>query len=171
MKNIILIVFGVFFTIANAEFQLKLLGPSDGVVTSVFSDSLIVSLPPCSLAGKNVDLWYKNIATSKNNTLKNIFTVPKCISKRDLVQINKVQGYQVTNLMTGTQYSLQYILDTDKSIVITANTTAVTSYSTINDGLPGRSAAMIVITVLLSVAMFILIVALIVSLFFRSTAD
>uniref|UniRef100_A0A0E9S1A1 Uncharacterized protein n=1 Tax=Anguilla anguilla TaxID=7936 RepID=A0A0E9S1A1_ANGAN len=38
-------------------------------------------------------------------------------------------------------------------------------------GWPGRSAAMIVITVLLSVAMFILIVALIVSLFFRSTAD
>ncbi|KAJ8345247.1 hypothetical protein SKAU_G00294400 [Synaphobranchus kaupii] len=180
MKNIILIVFGMFFTIANAKFKLKLLEPSDGVLSSKFSYSLILSLPPCSLVGKNVDLAYNNTGTSESKALKSIFQVPNCRSKRDLISVTeknnhftltKDLGYQVNNLINGTQYSFQYVVDTEESNILTASTRAALSYTQIDDGLPARSAAMVVITVLLSVAMFILLVGLIISLFYGNSGD
>ncbi|KAJ8276631.1 hypothetical protein COCON_G00083830 [Conger conger] len=178
MKNIILIVFVAFFTIANAEFALKLL--QNNVLTGNFSNSLILSLPPCSLAGKQVNLQYNSTGTNDANTLTEIFKVPGCRSKRGLISVtenngqvtlNKELGYQVTNLRNGTEYSFQYIVDQDKSSVLTASTRTATSYTQIDESLPGRSAAMIIITVLLSVAMLLLIVGLIVSILIGNTED
>ncbi|KAJ8388338.1 hypothetical protein AAFF_G00134920 [Aldrovandia affinis] len=178
MKTIILGVFGVFFTVANAEFELKLL--SDEVISSTFERSVILGLPPCTLAGRSVDLEYNNTGTNEKTILRNIFPVPLCRSKRGLISfpeqnahftLKRDLGYQVMNLANGTEYSFQYIVDTERSKALLATTRAAPSYTQIDDGLPARSGAMVVITVILSVAMFILLVALIITLFFGNSED
>ncbi|KAG9351463.1 hypothetical protein JZ751_022713 [Albula glossodonta] len=93
--------------------------------------------------------------------------VPSCSeSKRDLISVteknknfilSKFLGYQVTNLTNGTEYRLTGIL--------------TSSYTQINDGLAARSGAMVVITVILSVAMFILVLGLIITVFFVNNGE
>ncbi|KAJ8267055.1 hypothetical protein GJAV_G00137790 [Gymnothorax javanicus] len=180
MNNLILLIFGVFFNAANAEFALNLLQPDKGVVTSNFSNSLILTLPPCTLAGMTVNLTYNETGTGKSTLLTKIFTVPACRPKRDLISVTandgqlsftKNVGYQAKNLASGTEYSFQYAVGTEKSNVLTASTRTATSYTQIDSSLPGRSAAMIVITVVLSMAMFVLIVGLILSILLGTSDD
>ncbi|XP_067113767.1 uncharacterized protein upk2, partial [Osmerus mordax] len=117
---------GLLFTLSRAEFQVYFLKDSDGVVTGRLMDSPLLSFPPCSLC---VTLEYNRTDTSKSKILANIFTVPPCRFKGDVI-------------------------------------TAIQNYNQIDEDLSARSGAMIVITVILSVAMFVLLVALIVTFVF-----
>lgn len=49
------------------EFTVRVLKEEDGVVTGIFTDSLLLSLPPCSLEGQNVSLAYND---SNNKSCK-----------------------------------------------------------------------------------------------------
>ncbi|XP_018610831.2 uroplakin-2 [Scleropages formosus] len=164
----------VTFTLAHADFQLSALSSSDGVVTSSFSDSVLLSLPPCRLSGNGVTLQYENMATNVNTTSTNIFTVPACITRRDVISVadstsqfssSRILGFQVTGLTNGTHYRFQYTVGQETSNVLDISTISAAPYESIDDGLPARSGAMVVITVLLAVAMFLLIVGLSVTLY------
>ncbi|KAG7483530.1 hypothetical protein MATL_G00039380 [Megalops atlanticus] len=180
MKTITLVIFGAFLYFANAEFTVSLLTGSDGVITSTFTDSVFLSLPPCSLAGQSVNLQYNNTATKEIKTLRDIFKVPLCRFRRALAVvtetnghfiITKELGYQVKDLTNGTQYSLQYIVGAERSNVLEATTKTASDYAQLDEGLPAHSGAMVVITVLLSVAMFLLVLGLIVTLFLSNSDD
>ncbi|CDQ73204.1 unnamed protein product [Oncorhynchus mykiss] len=166
------IFFGMLFTLSNAEFQVSLLKESDGVVTGRFADSLLLSLPPCALATQSVTLEYNNTDTNESKTLVNIFKVLPCRFRRDIISnienngqftTSRNLGYQVTNLTTGSTYRLQYVVGAEKSNILEVSTRQVKDPNQIDSGLPARSGAMVVITVILSVSMFILLVALIVT--------
>uniref|UniRef100_A0A4W5M984 Uroplakin 2 n=1 Tax=Hucho hucho TaxID=62062 RepID=A0A4W5M984_9TELE len=155
----------------TCEFQVSLLKESDGVVTGRFADSLLLSLPPCDLATQSVTLEYNNTDVSVK-TLVNIFKVLPCQLRRDIISTieNNAQfttsrnlGYQVTNLTTGSTYRLQYVVGAEKSNILEVSTRQVKDHNQIDSGLPARSGAMVVITVILSVSMLILLVALIVT--------
>uniref|UniRef100_A0A8C7HQY1 Uroplakin-2 n=1 Tax=Oncorhynchus kisutch TaxID=8019 RepID=A0A8C7HQY1_ONCKI len=168
------IFFGMLFTLSNAEFQVSLLKESDGVVTGRFADSLLLSLPPCAFATQSVTLEYNNTDTNESKTLVNIFKVLPCRFRRDIISTienngqfttSRNLGYQVTNLTTGSTYrfltpvaSKQNLKHSFCMLFI-----SVKDPNQIDSGLPARSGAMVVITVILSVSMFILLVALIVT--------
>lgn len=54
------------------DFPLQLLDPSS-VVTATFSDSVLLSVPPCSLAGQQVSLTYQNMATKVTGKRESFF--------------------------------------------------------------------------------------------------
>ncbi|XP_006642299.1 uroplakin-2 [Lepisosteus oculatus] len=173
MGALLLAALGLLLAAADADFTVNVLGESDGLVTGQLSDSVILSLPPCSLAGNTVNMVYQQGGTQNKVNLTGIFKVPVCRFKRDLITViaNSGQftvtrniGYQVKNLSPATNYTFQYFVGSEKSNAVQAATRTVSNYQDIDDGLPARSGAMVVITVLLSVAMFILIVGLIVTL-------
>ncbi|XP_056108893.1 uroplakin-2 [Rhinichthys klamathensis goyatoka] len=75
-------------------------------------------------------------------------------------------GFHLKGLKSGTTYNMTYKIANDISTVLTETTTTVTDYQQINTGLPARSGAMVVITVILSLAMVALVVGFIISVFF-----
>ncbi|KAL4608645.1 uroplakin-2 [Arapaima gigas] len=168
-----LLILGVFFTFAHADFQLRALTSSDGVLSSSYSDSVLLSSPPCRLGGNRVTLQFQNMATNMNTTMNNIFLVPACRTRRDTILIpnnagqsaSSFLGYQVNGLTNGTMYRFQYTVGQEKSNVLDISTLSVSPYTSIYDGLPARSGAMVVITVILSITMFLLVVGLVVTLF------
>ncbi|XP_066516103.1 uroplakin-2 [Hoplias malabaricus] len=150
----------------NADFPARVLTSNDGVMTGQFLDSLLLSLPPCELEGQSVDLEYLNVNTNENKTLTSIFTVPSCTNVNTIgsTAFGRNIGYQLMNLSNGTAYRLHYKVGNVSSVTIFGTTITASDYNGINDGLPARSGAMVVITVILSVTMLLLLICLILSL-------
>ncbi|KAL7834497.1 hypothetical protein SRHO_G00287440 [Serrasalmus rhombeus] len=162
----VLFVFGGFVPLIDADFVPKVLTTEDGVLTGRFPDSLLLSLPPCNYSGQSVDLEYLNVNTNEYKTLTNIFTV-NCtngISTAGSAALSRNLGYQVTNLTNGTEYKFRYKIGATNSSYVLATTRRVFDYNGIDEGLPARSGAMVVITVILSLAMFFLLICLILSM-------
>ncbi|KAF4073238.1 hypothetical protein AMELA_G00256580 [Ameiurus melas] len=161
MLVVLLIMGGLLPRIHADDFPLSMLSVEDSVITGRFIDSLLLSLPPCTYAGQSVDLEYLNCYTNKNYTLYNIFTVPNCNSNGDLTgptAFSRNIGYQLMNLTNGTSYIIRYKIGMNRSNPLMATTRSASSYTEIEVGFPGRSAAMVVITVILSVDAFILLI-------------
>ncbi|XP_023672090.1 uroplakin-2 [Paramormyrops kingsleyae] len=169
MQTLRITAFGVLLTLAYANFPLQLLD-SSSVVTATFTDSVLLNVPPCSLAGQKVSLTYQNMANKSTVTLQNVFAVPSCRNRRDLLDVTQSNGqnlgYQVTNLVSGTQYSFQYNVGSNMSDSLQASTAQAVPYSTIYDGLPARSGAMVVVTVILVILVFLLIVGLVLTVIY-----
>ncbi|XP_012677378.2 uroplakin-2 [Clupea harengus] len=166
---------GALFTLTNAEFTVRVLKEEDGVVTGIFTDSLLLSLPPCSLEGQNVSLAY-NDSNNKSWILEHIFIVPSCgnmtgTGREGHLVTSNIGLYKVSDLASGTNYSFQYHTDLEKSNVVTASTRSAQDYSGIDTVLPARSGSMIVITVILSVAMAFLLVALTITIVLSNDED
>ncbi|XP_036436794.1 uroplakin-2 [Colossoma macropomum] len=161
----VLFVLGGFVPLIDADFAPRVLTVEDGVLTGRFPDSLLLSLPPCNYSGQSVDLEYLNANTNENKILSNIFTI-NCtngVYTAGSATLSRNIGYQVTNLTNGTEYKLRYKIGTTNSSYILATTRTVSDYNVIDEGLPARSGAMVVITVILSLAMFFLLICLILS--------
>ncbi|XP_036845734.1 uroplakin-2 isoform X2 [Oncorhynchus mykiss] len=126
-----------------------------------------------STAMRTMFIFFGMLFTLSNaETLVNIFKVLPCRFRRDIISnienngqftTSRNLGYQVTNLTTGSTYRLQYVVGAEKSNILEVSTRQVKDPNQIDSGLPARSGAMVVITVILSVSMFILLVALIVT--------
>ncbi|XP_062845155.1 uroplakin-2-like [Trichomycterus rosablanca] len=168
----LLIVLGGFVPLLDAasvaELQPSLLTTNNGVITGQYLDSLMLSLPPCEYAGQNVHLEYTNTITNDTMYINDAFMVPTCDNITCLdnpLSVNRGLGYQLSGLNDSTLYSVRYMIGSNKTVPVAASTIKMADYNTISEKLPGRSAAMIVITVLLSVAMFLLLVGLLVTVF------
>ncbi|KAL2095089.1 hypothetical protein ACEWY4_009808 [Coilia grayii] len=163
---------GALLTFTCADFNVRILDDKDVVVSGMLPDSLLLSLPPCSLEGQNADLIYSTNTTS-DKTLRSVFTVPTCVTsgREEGTLVSRKIAYKVSNLAAGAHYRLQYQVGTQKSNVVTASTRAAKDYNDIDTGLPARSGAMVVITVILSVAMFVLMVAITVTLVIATDED
>ncbi|XP_063060038.1 uroplakin-2 [Engraulis encrasicolus] len=172
MLTTLLVFAGALLTLASADFTASIL--EEHVVSGELPDSLLLTLPPCEMAGKSVNLTYKINSTNDENTLVDIFTVPACDdneTKEGASLVSRNVGYKVSNLQTGAHYILQYHVDGQKSNEVMASTRAAMNYEDIDTGLPARSGAMVVITVILSVAMFILMIGITVTLVVSNDDD
>ncbi|OCT56780.1 uroplakin-2 [Xenopus laevis] len=136
---------------------------ADGVLTPL-STSAIIAFPACNYSGLSVFLIVKNSTVTVQNVS---FQVPQCRLKRDVVVVNNLQsgnvqtvnvGYQLQNLQPGTIYTAYYSYG-ENTIPSTQFSTRTVS-QTVPD-IMARSGGMVVITVLLSIAMFVLVVGLI----------
>ncbi|XP_047664963.1 uroplakin-2 isoform X2 [Tachysurus fulvidraco] len=168
MLVVLLIIGGLIPLIHAEDFPPSLLSIKDKVITGQFFDSLMLKLPSCFYAGQNVDLEYMNCDTNQSNIQSNVFTVPSCGSMSDpkgSTVLSRNIGYQLMNLKNGTRYKITYKIGNLSSSSVIATTRTVANYNEINLSFQGRSAAMLVITVLLSVAMFILLISIITSVF------
>uniref|UniRef100_A0A672SVV0 Zgc:194948 n=1 Tax=Sinocyclocheilus grahami TaxID=75366 RepID=A0A672SVV0_SINGR len=158
----VLFVLGMLCPLNFAEIEIRLLDPkTDGVLASKFPNSLLLSLPNCTVYGnKSAELLYIELPSTKNKTES--FIVPSCPVRQP--------GYLLQNLKNGTTYNMQYKIAgvNDISANLTMTTTNAADYQQIDSGLPARSGAMVVITVILSLAMVILLAGLIISIFFSN---
>ncbi|KAF0886175.1 UPK2 protein, partial [Crocuta crocuta] len=143
-----------------------------GLLSPALTESLLVALPPCHLTGGNATLMVRRANDSK--VVKSSFVVPPCRGRRELVSVvdsgagftvTRLSAYQVTNLVPGTRYYLgpgEGLLLPTKSppplCLLTGR-----KMESIGLGM-ARTGGMVVITVLLSVAMFLLVVGFIVAL-------
>ncbi|XP_073697512.1 uroplakin-2 [Garra rufa] len=156
----LLIILGMPFSLNSAEIPIQLLDPeTDNVVASKFPNSFLLKWPNCSSYGnRSAGLVYTELLSNQNKTQN--FTVPSCNASQP--------GLLLENLKDGTKYIMEYKIYgvEDTSANLTAETVSVISYQQIDSGLPARSGAMVVITVILSLAMVILLVGLIVIIFF-----
>ncbi|KAI5608362.1 uroplakin 2-like isoform X1 [Silurus asotus] len=168
MLAVLLIMGGLVSLIHAQDFPLSVLSSEDAVITGRFFDSLLLSLPPCTYAGKNVDLEYQDYNNNKSYILTNIFMVSSCVYIGDMqgsTAVSRNIGYQLMNLSNGTQYKINYKIGVNKSTsVIVYTRTAAVNYRDVDLGFTGRSAAMVVITSILSVAMFVLLIGIIIVL-------
>ncbi|XP_045695427.1 uroplakin-2 isoform X2 [Phyllostomus hastatus] len=145
-----------------------------GLLSPALTESLLVALPPCHLTGGNATLMVRRANDSK--VVKSNFVVPPCRGRRELVSVvdsgagfmvTRLSAYQVTNLVPGTKYYISYL--------VKKGTTTESSRETPLSTLPrrkvesiglrmARTGGMVVITVLLSVAMFLLVLGFIIAL-------
>ncbi|XP_018421640.1 PREDICTED: uroplakin-2 [Nanorana parkeri] len=140
------------------------------VVANPLSSSAIIAFPSgCQYSSKAVTLY----VNTSNQTTPQIFsfTTPQCRLKRDIIVINSSQsgnvetvnvGYQIPGLSAGTSYKAYYMINGQQFKEV-----AFITKSGLTDIPPvvfARSGGMVVITVILSTAMFLLIVGLIVAL-------
>ncbi|XP_040281262.1 uroplakin-2 isoform X2 [Bufo bufo] len=153
---------------------LLLISTSNGLIVTVNTSitnstfnplvySAIIDLPPCQFSNQNAMVTVKiqnNGTTSKN------FTVPQCRPKRDLIVVSDSTngnvptvnvGYQITNLSSNTQYSVWYEIGGTRFDPIYFTTKPLF----VDSDVFRRSGGMVVITVLLSIAMFLLVIGLI----------
>ncbi|XP_072886004.1 uroplakin-2 [Hemitrygon akajei] len=146
---------------------------TNGIVQSVRSMSVILSLPSCKFAGETVMVKVTNI-TGQDIQQPN-FTMPVCRFRRELIaleaNIDGYQrmfnlGYQVTGLEENTKYNVSYEIGNKKSNQLEISTIMPINYKDIDTGF-GRSGAMVVITVLLVIAMAVLISLFIVAVIIR----
>ncbi|XP_030076510.1 uroplakin-2 [Microcaecilia unicolor] len=144
---------------------------ASNLVTSIFSKSVVVTLPSCEYIGKKASLTATPSANA-DRAQTSTFDVPACRLRRDVINVvdsgssftvTKNIGYQITNLSPNTSYSITYKVDNASSNNLHATTLNPTSYQSINTSM-ARSGGMVVITVLLSIAMAVLTVGLIVTL-------
>ncbi|XP_065140196.1 uroplakin-2 [Paramisgurnus dabryanus] len=151
----VLFIVGTLCPLNFAALDISLLNPqSDGVLTGIFSDAFLLRLPDCTSYGnKMANLLYQEFSGNQNNTKS--FVVPTCNDTQSK------QGYLLNNLKTGTKYSMWYNIKNDTSLPLTDTTTTVSDFRQINNGLQARSGAMVVITVILSLAMAVLLAGLI----------
>uniref|UniRef100_A0A673IUH7 Zgc:194948 n=1 Tax=Sinocyclocheilus rhinocerous TaxID=307959 RepID=A0A673IUH7_9TELE len=149
----------VLIIIFVLEIEIRLLDPkTDGVLASKFPNSFLLSLPNCSVYGnKSAEVLYIELPSTANKTES--FIVPSCPVRQP--------GYLLQNLKNGTTYNMQYkIAGVNNTANLTMTTTNAIDYQQIDSGLPARSGAMVVITVILSLAMVILLAGLIISILF-----
>ncbi|XP_042762655.1 uroplakin-2 isoform X2 [Panthera leo] len=145
-----------------------------GLLSPALTESLLVALPPCHLTGGNATLMVRRANDSK--VVKSSFMVPPCRGRRELVSVvdsgagftvTRLSAYQVTNLAPGTKYYLSYLVTkgapTESSREIPMSTLPRRKMESIGPGM-ARTGGMVVITVLLSVAMFLLVVGFIIAL-------
>uniref|UniRef100_A0A4W3IDR2 Uroplakin-2 n=1 Tax=Callorhinchus milii TaxID=7868 RepID=A0A4W3IDR2_CALMI len=140
------------------------------LVTNTFSRSVIVGLPPCRFISKSVHI---NVTTGDNpGPLQENFTMIACRFPRDLISIVSSQGgsqqtnhvgVRLTDLNPGTDYNVQFTIDTESSNKLPFRSLNPQDYRNIDVNFR-RTGAMVVITVLLVVAMALLIVFLIIAL-------
>ncbi|XP_075046027.1 uroplakin-2 [Mixophyes fleayi] len=140
-----------------------------GLAANPLSTSVVIAIPTSCQYSQKAAILYIN--DTKNTNIKTAsFTIPQCRLKRDLIVANDTQsgnvqntnvGYQVEGLSPNTSYIAYYNIGGEDLNSVNFNTANVQNY------LPeifARSGGMIVITVILSVAMFLLVVGLIVVL-------
>ncbi|KAK9974125.1 hypothetical protein ABG768_022234 [Culter alburnus] len=154
----VLFILGALCPLNFAGIPISLLSPeADGVLASKFTNSFLLKLPDCSTYGnKTVELLYTELGTNINKTEN--FTVPSCPVSQP--------WFLLKDLKNGTTYNMKYKTENDTSTVLTDTTTNVIDYQLIDSGLPARSGAMVVITVILSLTMAILLVGLFITVFF-----
>ncbi|KAM9220451.1 uroplakin-2 [Dugong dugon] len=110
------------------------------------------------------------------DVVKSNFVVPPCRGRRELVTVvdsgagftvTRLRAYQVTNLVPGTKYYISYLVkkgtSTEYSKEIPMSTLPRRKMESIGLGM-ARTGGMVVITVLLSIAMFLLVVGFIITL-------
>ncbi|XP_044522307.1 uroplakin-2 [Gracilinanus agilis] len=157
--------------LGSTEFNISSLS---GLLSPALAESLLVALPPCHLTGGKASLTVRRVNESTGMTHN--FTVPPCRGRRDLVSvvynsgsfsITRLNAYQVTNLIPGTKYFVYYSVEKGNAVESSNKVQMATlprrKVETLGLGM-ARTGGMIVITVLLSVAMFLLVVGLIVAL-------
>ncbi|XP_004385705.1 uroplakin-2 [Trichechus manatus latirostris] len=145
-----------------------------GVLSPALTESLLVALPSCHFTGGNATLMVRRANDSK--VVKSSFVVPPCRGRRGLVTVvdsgagftvTRLRAYQVTNLVPGTKYYISYLVkkrtSTEYSKEIPMSTLSRRKMESIGLGM-ARTGGMVVITVLLSIAMFLLVVGFIISL-------
>ncbi|EDL25596.1 uroplakin-2 precursor [Mus musculus] len=155
----------------TADFNISSLS---GLLSPALTESLLIALPPCHLTGGNATLMVRRANDSK--VVKSDFVVPPCRGRRELVSVvdsgsgytvTRLSAYQVTNLTPGTKYYISYRVQkgtsTESSPETPMSTLPRKNMESIGLGM-ARTGGMVVITVLLSVAMFLLVVGLIVAL-------
>ncbi|XP_038610796.1 uroplakin-2 [Tachyglossus aculeatus] len=155
----------------RAEFNISSLS---GLLTPALAESLLVALPPCHLTGGNATLKVQGVNDS--SVLQRRFVVPACRGRRELVSVvdssagftsTRLNAYQITRLKPGTTYTLSYVVQKG-SVQETSNKVRMTTLSRKKAELlvvgMARTGGMVVITVLLSVAMFLLLLGFIVAL-------
>ncbi|GCC16855.1 hypothetical protein chiPu_0021444, partial [Chiloscyllium punctatum] len=160
-----------------AAFNISLANKADnGIVGSVRSMSAIVNLPQCRFSNQEVMVNVTNNTGGPGPEQKS-FDNPICRFKRGLISIvsnaNDVRqtlnlGYKLTNLQPNTEYDVVYRIGSEESNPLRIMTSSPMDFNNIDVGFSGRSGAMVVITVLLSIAMVVLIIILIVSVFVRT---
>ncbi|XP_037360176.1 uroplakin-2 [Talpa occidentalis] len=156
---------------AAANFNISSLS---GLLSPALTENLLVALPPCHLTGGNATLTVRRANDSK--VVKCSFVVPPCRGRRELVSVvdsgagftvTRLSAYQVTNLAPGTKYYLSYLvmkgMSTESSKEIPMFTLPRKKKESIGLGM-ARTGGMVVITVLLSVAMFLLVLSFIITL-------
>ncbi|KAA0716474.1 hypothetical protein E1301_Tti009421 [Triplophysa tibetana] len=158
----VLFILGTLCPLNNAALDISLLDPQlDDVLTAKFSDGFLLRFPNCtSYGGQDGQVLYQIIKTDEK--LSENFTVPNCTSDKQAPR-----GLLLNKLQNGTLYSVWYKIGEEISLPLNSSTLPVTKFSEINDGLPARSGAMVVITVILALAMAVLLAGLI-SLIFIS---
>ncbi|XP_029813287.1 uroplakin-2 isoform X2 [Suricata suricatta] len=156
---------------AAADFNISSVS---GLLSPALTESLLVALPPCHLTAGNATLMVRRANDSK--VVKSSFVVPPCRGRRELVSVadsgagftvTRLSAYQVTNLVPGTKYYISYHVtkgaSAESSREIPMSTLPRRKMESIGLGM-ARTGGMVVITVLLSVAMFLLVVGFIVAL-------
>nr|XP_003418225.1 uroplakin-2 [Loxodonta africana] len=167
---LILILLAVLAPVA-ADFHISSLS---GVLSPALTESLLVALAPCRLTGGNATLMVRRANDSK--VVKSSFMVPPCRGHRELVSVvdsgagftvTRLSAYQVTNLVPGTKYYISYLVkkgtSTESSKESAMSTLPRRKMESTGLGM-ARTGGMVVITVLLSVAMFLLVVGFITAL-------
>ncbi|NP_001182769.1 uroplakin-2 precursor [Oryctolagus cuniculus] len=145
-----------------------------GLLSPALTESLLVALPPCHLTGGNATLRVRRANDSQ--VVKSSFVVPPCRGRRELVSVvdsgagfvvTRLSAYQVTNLVPGTKYYVSYLVakgtSAESSREVPMSTLPRKNVESIGLGM-ARTGGMVVITVLLSVAMFLLVVGFITAL-------
>ncbi|XP_043096794.1 uroplakin-2 [Puntigrus tetrazona] len=153
----VLFILGTLFPLNFAEISIKLLDTNDGVFSGAFPNSFLLSLPDCGVyANRSATLLYAEAPSSQSQNQS--FVVPSCNPKQ--------LGLLLEDLKQGTEYTMWYQIANETSSKLTGKTISVVDYQQIDSGLKARSGAMVVITVILSLAMVMLLVGLFISLFF-----
>ncbi|KAM4704063.1 uroplakin-2 [Rhinophrynus dorsalis] len=133
-------------------------------VYNPLATSVVIDFPPCNYTGKSATLFILKDSVQVTNAT---FVVPQCRIKRDLIILSSSEngnvwienvGFQITGLTNSTNYTAYYTIEAEtmKSISFTT----INMSSTVPE-IMARSGGMVVITVLLSTAMFLLIGGLI----------
>ncbi|XP_074158418.1 uroplakin-2 [Sminthopsis crassicaudata] len=161
----------VLLDLGAAEFNISSIS---GLLSPALAESFLVALPPCHLTGGTAALTVRRI--NETTGLTHNFIVPPCRGRRDLVSVvyssgsftvTRLSAYQVTNLIPGTSYYVSYSVVKGNTIESSNRVRMATlprrKVETLGLGM-ARTGGMIVITVLLSVAMFLLVVGFIVAL-------
>ncbi|XP_023443953.1 uroplakin-2 isoform X2 [Dasypus novemcinctus] len=150
-------------------------GPSPQDLPSSPTDDWIPCLP--SAGRKLREFGTKSPRGSEpKKMVKSSFVVPPCRGSRALVSVvdsgagftvTRLSAYQVTNLVPGTKYYISYLVkkgtSTESSKEIPMSTLPRRKVESIGLGM-ARTGGMVVITVLLSVAMFLLVLGFIIAL-------
>ncbi|KAM9031503.1 uroplakin-2 [Sarcophilus harrisii] len=161
----------VLLDLGAAEFNISSIS---GLLSPALAESFLVALPPCHLTGGKATLTVRR--TNESTGLTHNFMVPPCRGQRDLVNVvysggsftvTRLDAYQVTNLVPGTSYYVSYSVVKGNAVESSNRVQMATlprrKVETLGLGM-ARTGGMIVITVLLSVAMFLLVVGFIVAL-------
>uniref|UniRef100_A0A8D0GI02 Uroplakin 2 n=1 Tax=Sphenodon punctatus TaxID=8508 RepID=A0A8D0GI02_SPHPU len=149
---------------SNLHFNLLLdfnISTPPGLLTPAFAESLLVAVPPCQFTGANA---MKGRILKAETDIRH-FTAPPCRSRRyvlsvgdsnDGFTVTRLDAYQVTGLIPGQTYRVCV----SGALILSPSSSPGMDHQSIPPEM-ARSGGMVVITVLLSIAMFLLLVGLI----------